>query len=447
MPHAPGHLSPAANLGESLAAEIQCMLEDTRKQNSALYFDYIGLTMFPRADVQVLASLIHDMLARGLREALQGHGSLFLTVHAWPLSTDRAHITARLAYTVRSGARDLGTLSTMFKRTHASAAAQCRDMPSMAQAESPLTFSEGVNAECVEYSSPKEGAVIELRLSLPHAGAELEPVCLTELSTVSAWLIGALPDEAALLATRLQRDGWLVRQFADIREALDFWSASKGRLEPALVVAIEQDSDQDVDLNKARAVWSSQCRIIYGIHTQRPASGVVDRPGIEIRTIPFSPTDLREIKELASQLEATRKEVSRLQKRDVSRLRPTALVVDDGPVNRVLATEMLHVLGYDCDTANNGQEAVEYVERYRPDVILMDLEMPIMDGMEATERIRRYEMHGIGQYTPIPIIATTAVDEQDVSTSWEAIGMTAFVPKPLMMDRLAKALATNHSRH
>ncbi len=142
-------------------------------------------------------------------------------------------------------------------------------------------------------------------------------------------------------------------------------------------------------------------------------------------------------------LEADRKVASRGHEEGASGRRPVALVVDDSPVNRVLASEMLQVLGYDCDTAENGRDAVEYVERYRPSVILMDLEMPIMDGMEATERIRRYEMHEAGQYAPIPIIASTARDERDVSSSWQAIGMSAFVPKPLMLDRLAAALSAN----
>ena len=78
-------------------------------------------------------------------------------------------------------------------------------------------------------------------------------------------------------------------------------------------------------------------------------------------------------------LEASRNHASQSNKRDEARTRPTALVVDDNPINRFLAKEMLHVLGYECDTAANGREAVEYVERYRPDVVLMDLDMPEMD--------------------------------------------------------------------
>ncbi len=206
-----------------------------------------------------------------------------------------------------------------------------------------------------------------------------------------------------------------------------------------MVVAVETGATSLQALSAVRGAWSSQCQVILAVDAAHDVEGVAT--GIDVRKVPLSPADLRELKERASTLEAVRKVASREHKGRQSGGRPIALVVDDSPVNRILATEMLQVLGYDCDTAENGRDAVEYVERYRPEVILMDLEMPIMDGMEATERIRRYERHEAGLYAPIPIIASTARDEQDVSSSWQAIGMSAFVPKPLVLDRLAAALS------
>ena len=290
--------------------------------------------------------------------------------------------------------------------------------------------------------SSGQGAVIALSLSLPHGGPETEPSYLLELATVSAWLIGSLSDEESLLATRLQRDGWLVRQFDDVDDALRFWASNKDGLEPALVIATEQAEMSEQMLSEARQAWTPQCRVIYGVHADHLGASPMGAPhGVEVRQVPLSPADLREIKELGSVLEARRNQASHAARRDASRERPTALVVDDGPVNRILAAEMLHLLGYDCDTAANGRDAVEYVERYRPDVVLMDVDMPVMDGMEATERIRRFEMHDRdGTRSPVPIIATTARDEEDVSLACEAIGMSAFVPKPLLMAQLAAAL-------
>ena len=99
------------------------------------------------------------------------------------------------------------------------------------------------------------------------------------------------------------------------------------------------------------------------------------------------------------------------------------------------------VLGFESDMAENGREAVEYMERYRPDVVLMDVDMPVADGIEATERIRRVRSPRSWHACLSLSFATTARDKADISKACEAIGMTAFVPKPLLMgQRLAAAL-------
>lgn len=430
-----------ASLGDSLTALVRAVQPTFKKQGCVLYFDYLGLTRFATRDVQALTRCARTMIDSGLSTAQRGHGVLFLTLHARPLSIDKALVTLRLAYALISGERNLEKLSSMATKSGSSVLRECLELPGMDRQELLNSFSESAEPACVQHLSPQEGGVIELRLLLPHGGADTEPTFVTELATTSAWLIGTSPNDGILLAERLQRDGWLVRHFIDIDEALCFWRSNDSRLEPALVVAVDLGPTGLEDLSAARCAWSAQCRVVYGVHTETGVQHAC--AGVELRRLPFSPADLREFKDIASALEAVRNEHSGQQKRGESRLRPIALVVDDSPINRILAEEMLQLLGYDCDTANNGEEAVEYVERYRPEVILMDLDMPVMDGMEATERIRRFEIHGAGQRAPIPIIASTARDEQDVSSSWRAIGMSAFVPKPLMIERLAAALSAN----
>lgn len=442
MLEASSPLADLTSLSDCLTALTQRLQPMAARQGSTVYFDYVGLTMFPMNDVAALKQYVEEMISAGLAHTALGSGSLFLSVYARLLSIHKARVTVQLAYTDISSTRDLGRLSSMFGDLSTADGCKSEDMLSNDPAGLPAGFSDGVDASCVRHVSSGQGAVIVLSLSLPHRGPEVEPSYLVDLSTVSAWLIGALSEEEVLLATRLQRDGWLVRLFDDLDDALGFWASHKDGLEPALVIATEQSSMSRQALSHAREAWSPHCRVIYGVHTDSLFSSFQPEQGIEVRKVPFSPADLREIKELASALEASRNQASQTNRRVESRARPTALVVDDGPINRVLAQEMLHVLGYECDTAANGLEAVEYVERYRPDVVLMDLDMPVMDGMEATERIRRYEMHDHeGGHAPVTIIATTARDEEDVSKSWEAIGLSAFVPKPLMMTPLAAALS------
>jgi len=112
------------------------------------------------------------------------------------------------------------------------------------------------------------------------------------------------------------------------------------------------------------------------------------------------------------------------------------LVVDDIEVNRIILVKILGTLGADCDTADNGQEALDKFEASRPgeyDLILMDVQMPVMDGYEATRAIRASGHPAAGT---VPIIAMTAnafVD--DVRDAIES-GMDAHIAKPVQIDNL-----------
>ena len=116
------------------------------------------------------------------------------------------------------------------------------------------------------------------------------------------------------------------------------------------------------------------------------------------------------------------------------------LVVDDIEVNRIILVKILHGLGADCDTAENGQEALAAFEQSPPgtyDVILMDVQMPVMDGYAATKAIRA---SGHPEAKSVPIIAMTAnafVD--DVRDAIEA-GMDAHVAKPVQVDKLTATI-------
>jgi len=115
----------------------------------------------------------------------------------------------------------------------------------------------------------------------------------------------------------------------------------------------------------------------------------------------------------------------------------TVLVVEDHPVNRKLAVTMLKKLGLRADVANDGREALAALDRGGYRLILMDCQMPVMDGYEATRQIRA-RADDLGR---IPIIALTAnAMEGDKERCMEA-GMSAYLAKPLELAALRAALA------
>jgi CheY-like chemotaxis protein/nitrogen-specific signal transduction histidine kinase len=102
------------------------------------------------------------------------------------------------------------------------------------------------------------------------------------------------------------------------------------------------------------------------------------------------------------------------------------LVVDDVPQNRTMLLDALGTLGFEVGDACNGEQALDAAARFRPDLIAMDLMMPVMDGFEAMRRLRRTP-----GFADVPIIATSASATQDVEARCRAAGADAFIPKPI----------------
>ena len=107
------------------------------------------------------------------------------------------------------------------------------------------------------------------------------------------------------------------------------------------------------------------------------------------------------------------------------------LVVEDEPINREITMFMLETSGLLIDFATNGQEACDMAARQRYDLILMDMQMPVMDGLEATRRLRA---GGINAGTPIIALTANAFSEDRMRCA-EA-GMNDFVPKPIDPEQL-----------
>jgi len=112
------------------------------------------------------------------------------------------------------------------------------------------------------------------------------------------------------------------------------------------------------------------------------------------------------------------------------------LVVDDVAENRNVVVDLLSPLGFELAEAVNGREGLKMAQRLRPDLILMDIAMPEMDGLEAARQLRQIEA-----FKDVPIIALSAsVSAADSKQSLEA-GMNVFIPKPFNMDRLLNQIA------
>jgi signal transduction histidine kinase/CheY-like chemotaxis protein len=118
----------------------------------------------------------------------------------------------------------------------------------------------------------------------------------------------------------------------------------------------------------------------------------------------------------------------------------TVLLAEDNLVNRMIALEMLQSLGLNVVEAEDGAQAVAQLERRSFDLVLMDLQMPVMDGYSATERIREREAQYGSARTPIIALTANAFDE-DVAHAL-ASGMDAHLAKPYTRSQLREVIGT-----
>jgi CheY-like chemotaxis protein len=118
------------------------------------------------------------------------------------------------------------------------------------------------------------------------------------------------------------------------------------------------------------------------------------------------------------------------------------LLVEDTEDNRMMMRRLLELSGYQVSEAVNGLEAVKLAERETPNIILMDLSLPIVDGLAATRQIRQ-----LPNLATVPIIAVSAHDTADFHAEALAAGCDAYITKPVDYTELEDLISDLTARH
>jgi CheY-like chemotaxis protein len=112
------------------------------------------------------------------------------------------------------------------------------------------------------------------------------------------------------------------------------------------------------------------------------------------------------------------------------------LIVEDNPVNLKLIRDVLEFRGFDVITAQSGEEGVAVASSVSPDLVLMDLQLPGIDGHEALQRI-----HADPRCRDIPVVAVTAFAMKEDIERAEAAGFAGYIAKPISVRALPEQLA------
>jgi CheY-like chemotaxis protein len=284
-------------------------------------------------------------------------------------------------------------------------------------------------------SESGKGSTFSFELAVPPAEMPAQPAPLPRSLHGLRVLIVHDNAPARMLIGRTVR-AWSGRptEVASLAEAL---SASAGAACDAVVI-------DDESIAEAASLWNEfRGRHGEGLRTVRLLSFVSLGPDPESRTSLFDteltkPLRMEELYRALSDDENGRAPVSErtiAQKGPAGMLPPLTgriLVVEDQPLNREVAIGMLTSLGLEVHTAHHGQQALEFLETRSFDAILMDCEMPVMDGFSATMAVRRREPPGIH----IPIIALTADVTSAGRAACLAAGMDDHLAKPFRREAL-----------
>jgi signal transduction histidine kinase/CheY-like chemotaxis protein len=248
----------------------------------------------------------------------------------------------------------------------------------------------------------------------------------------TAWLLFHQPTNAQWMQARMARLGWAAGIAQWPAELIE--RAQREPL-PDLLLMGEQAVTSPDDLSALRAALPRARLVLMA----RPDW---DRPEIEERAaalhvgvviMPLTPHDLRRL--LAGADEAPALPTGGAAAARGARV----LIVEDNAVNLMIAEEFLRQLGHQVSSATDGAEALAACRRAPPQLVLMDLQMPLMDGVEATRQLRALQAGG--ELPPFPIIALSAhagaADQQQARLA----GVDDYVTKPIQFDALRSALA------
>ncbi len=286
-------------------------------------------------------------------------------------------------------------------------------------------------------SKPGEGSTFHVWLPLPVAPSQ--PRLAAPARGLRVMVISGNPRGQTVTLGQLQQLGCeVIGVAADvaIRRLLE---GGESQVD-LLVIDHELDGTSGIELCEALEVHEGLNRVprlLLTRTTKRPISAQLKSAGVQrVLTRPVSTSDLSEalahFKPGAGFSRAEAPTTSRRARRSL-----TVLLAEDNAINARLAQRLLERLGHQVTHVTDGARAVEAVAHGRWDAVLMDMQMPVLDGLEATRAIRVAEK-GTGQH--LPIIALTANAMKGDDQICLDAGMDAYLTKPIDIDRLAAML-------
>ena len=290
-------------------------------------------------------------------------------------------------------------------------------------------------------SRPGEGSSFTFTLPLdPAADAEAPGPSTGELEGVRVLIAGQRELSRGALVELCAAWGMAPVEAASIEEAAAILAQTAPSRDQVGAVLVHCPGVAHLSEVLGRALLAAQKpAVIFGDPRGRPGQcPVSDAPWCRRMAWPAKHAKLREV--LAALLGLPARTAPAVAEQSHAYAPPAfagrrALLVEDNAINRMVGQRLLEKLGFEVALAENGREAIEAVERERFDAILMDCQMPEMDGFEATRHLR-----ASGAARGAPILAITARAMEGDRAACLAAGMDGYLSKPIRPDDLSRLL-------
>lgn len=436
-----GALTPAEqpfDLCDALTESLRAVMPAVRTRDLSLLYDHVGAISRVIGDSQRIQQIVTNLLSNSVKYTEQGHIELVTDLHA--VSAD--HCVARIVVRDTGGGMSPEVAARVFQPFVQGDDSLARRHGGTGLGLSiALGLAYSIGGTLTLETAPGRGSSFTLELPLRVQPGEQPATGLPPPG--SAWLVHTRALPAQSMQRRLHRLGWDCEVVGGMAELMA--RAHAARESPDLVLLSETALESGADLAGLRRLLShSNIVLLARPDWNEPALESAARLAqMPLVLMPMTPAALLDLLCMhgpqSDRMVSGFSTLAGLSAPVESTVDLDVLVVEDNMVNQVIVCEMIDALGLRTRLAEDGGTAVEACRARAPALVLMDLQMPGVDGLQATRQLRLLQQRGV--IPTFPIIALTAHATPQDRDSCLAAGMVGYLTKPVAMADLRNELS------
>ena len=421
-----------------LATEtLRSFMPSVRRKGLQVGFDYVGDITHVRADAGRVRQIISNLLGNAIKFTDAGHILLIVAVEA-----GAAGAPCRVRLRVRDSGvgLDEATIARIFEPFEQGDSSIARRHGGTGLGLSVVRMlARLMGGDVSVHSRPGLGS--EFRVELQLAAEPAQP--LRAMASASppgghAWVVVRDPGHGRGICNRLARIGWTAQVMPAVGDAIECLRTGPARA-PGCVLVFEDTLTDNIDFERLReglrpgVPVTLLLRPDFDLGTVHAAT---ERWAMRIGIAPLTPADLYALLQAdVPSAPAAPAPPLRLP----ANTRANVLVVEDNLLNQIIAREMVAALGLRPAVVGSGEEAMSSCQSTPPDLVLMDIQMPGMDGLETTRRLRALQAAGTLRHFPIIALTAHAMDSDRQASL--AAGMDEHLTKPVQLEQLRRVLS------